>query len=625
MSPAHDIDAALQTLGYEQFRPGQREAVQTLLEDRRALLVAPTGGGKSLCYQLPALVLPGTSLVVSPLIALMADQVAALEARGVAATYLASTLSADDVRERLQGLGEGRYKLVYIAPERLAAPGFRAQLRQLQVPLIAIDEAHCISEWGHDFRPEYMDIGRLVEELAPPHVLACTATATPVVRDEILVRLGLPPDTAQLVRGFARPNLALRATEVASAAERRRLCDEALAEALGRPETARGTAIVYAGTRKASEAEAERLHQRGWRAAAYHAGLGAEQRQQTQQAFIDGELQIVCATNAFGMGIDRSDVRAVLHLAPPGSIEAYYQEVGRAGRDGEDAIGLMCWQQADLPKRRRLLEWNDDGAANEEIIEHKWNLFLELIRWAEGGSCRHDAILRYFGDEAETLDGCGRCDVCLDVNAGGLDREEATLLARKLLSGVARLQGRFGLKQAVRLLHGEHEERLARMGLTDTPTFGLLAERSVDWITRALGRCVTAGWVAFSGDEHPVVRLTADGVAVMRGERDARWIPPPDRSRSQKRSQARVEASHDDSLDAADRDLFEALRAERLRIAQEFGVPAYVVAHDRTLRELARLKPTDMSALEQVPGFGPKKAERYGEAFLDVITLSSPG
>ena len=624
MSTKPDLDSALHQLGYDAFRPGQREAVETLLEDGRVLLVAPTGGGKSLCYQLPAMLLPGTSLIISPLIALMADQVAALEARGVAATFLASTLDAATIRERLEKLARGDYKLVYIAPERLGAPQFRQVLNQLQVPMIAVDEAHCISEWGHDFRPEYMDIGRLVAELAPDHVMACTATATPVVRDEILVRLGLPPDTAQLVRGFARPNLALRATEVASAAERRRLTDESLMEALGGPGKGRGTAIIYAGTRKGTEAEAERLHRNGWHVAPYHAGLSSEERSRSQQAFIDGELEIVVATNAFGMGIDRGDVRAVIHLAPPGSVEAYYQEVGRAGRDGTDAIGLMCWQQADLPKRRRLLEWNDEGGEHlADIIDHKWNLFLELIRWAEGGSCRHDAILRYFGDEAETLAGCGRCDVCLDVNSGQVDAEEATLLARKLLSGVARLGGRFGLKQVVRLLHGEPEDRLARMGLTETPTFGILRERSNDWITRALGRCVTAGWIRFSGDEHPVVALTDDGVAVMRRQRPARWIPPPDRSRSETRQRARTEAVHDDSLSAADRDLFEALRAERLRLAQEKGVPAYVVAHDRTLRELATLRPGSMDELAQVPGLGPKKAERYGEAFLDVIALNS--
>ena len=622
----HSIDEALQQLGYTEFRPGQREAVETLLADKRLLLVAPTGGGKSLCYQLPATLLPGTSLVISPLIALMADQVSALQARGIAATFLASTLDADSLRERQAKLAAGAYKLVYVAPERLSAPQFRQAVARLEIPMVAVDEAHCISEWGHDFRPEYMQIGRLVQELAPPHVLACTATATPVVRDEILVRLGLPPDTQQHVRGFARPNLALRALEVRSAVDRRKQCDAVLAESLGEPGAGRGTAIIYCGTRKATEAEAQRLTAQGWRSAAYHAGMGAEDREFNQQQFIAGRLEIVCATNAFGMGIDRADVRAVIHLAPPGSIEAYYQEVGRAGRDGDDAVGLMCWQQSDLPKRRRLLEFGSDGGgANPEILDHKWNLFLELIRWAEGGSCWHDAILRYFDDEAETLAGCGRCDVCLSVDSGTIDAEQATELARKLLSGVARLQGRFGLKQAVRLLRGDAEDRLQSAGLTQSPTFGILSDKRDDWITRALGRCVTAGWLRFSGDEYPVVALTPEGAAVMKGTRAARWLPPPEHSSKAPagKGRASADAAADDNLSDSEREVFEALRAERLRLAQEHGVPAYVVAHDRTLRELARARPGSMDELEQVPGFGPKKAERYGEALLDAIALAA--
>jgi ATP-dependent DNA helicase RecQ len=373
------------------------------------------------------------------------------------------------------------------------------------------------------------------------------------------------------------------------------------------------------------------------------------------------------------MGIDRADVRAVIHLGPPGSIEAYYQEVGRAGRDGADALALMCWTQQDLPLRRRLLERpQEDAGPDGEVVEHKWNLFLELIRWAEGGSCRHDAILRYFGDEAETLAGCGRCDVCTtldeqsadataadsragDTRAGdtrsGDTKEqsarEATELARILLSGVARIGGRFGLKQAVRLLHGEAEPRLERMGLTRVPTFGRLAARSQDWIQRALTRCVTAGWVAFSGDEHPVVRLTEDGLAVMHGRRPARWLPPAEAApKSRKRGRgasapatsagSRPKAAYKaaggaaanaspppDEFDAEDQALFDALRTARLELAQLQGVPAYIVAHDRTLRELVRLRPDSPEALAEVPGFGPLKVERYGARLLAVIAAQA--
>lgn len=620
---ATTAEQTLAELGFDRFRPGQKEAIDTLLDRGRALLVAPTGGGKSLCYQVPALMLPGTTLVISPLVALMADQVAALRKRGVAATYLAATLDPDDIQRRLAGLWRGEYRLVYIAPERLAAPGFRENLQRLQCPLIAVDEAHCISEWGHDFRPEYMQIGDLVQQLAPPHVLACTATATPVVRDEIVHRLGLGPDTPQLVHGFARPNLALRAVEVGAQRDRQRQVDTALGEALGRPADSRGVAIVYTPTRKLAETEAGRLAGLGWRTRAYHAGLPSEDRQRAQEAFMAGELDAVCATNAFGMGIDRADVRAVVHFGPPGSIEAYYQEVGRAGRDGEDAIGVMCWAQSDLPQRRRLLEAPmGDAAPDGEIVEHKWNLFLELIRWAEGGSCRHDAILRYFGDEAETLSGCGRCDVCTTIDAGGSD-EDTTLLARKLLSGVARINGRFGMGMAVKLLHGETEERLERMGLTGVSTFGLLAEHSGDWIQRALGRCVTAGWVRFSGDRHPVLQLTADGEAVMRGQQPARWLPPPDAVTSGggggRRRRTGAVPEGEDALDAAALEAFEALRAARMTIAQREGVPAYVVAHDRTLRAIARMRPGTTDELENVPGLGPAKIARYGEALIDAL------
>ena len=627
------LDRALAQLGYDHFRPGQREAIESLFATGRVLLVAPTGGGKSLCYQLPALLLPGTTLVVSPLIALMQDQVAALEARGVAATFLASTLDAATMRERLSGLARGDYRLVYVAPERLGSSEFRASLARVRCPLVAIDEAHCISEWGHDFRPEYLSIGSLIRELKPDHVLACTATATPVVRDEIVNRLGLPADTPQLVRGFARPNLALRAVEVAGARERRLQVDAVLAEALGspgaKPTARRGTAIIYAPTRRLAEEEAARLATAGWRAVVYHAGLAPETRAAAQSAFMADEADIVCATNAFGMGIDRSDVRLVVHLGPPGSVEAYYQEVGRAGRDGADAIGLLCWTQQDLPLRRRLLErGNDATSADPEVIGHKWSLFLELIRWAEGGSCRHDAILRYFGDEAETLAGCGRCDVCMTLGAGGEPEGEATEIARILLSGVARIGGRFGLKQAVRLLHGDPEPRLERMGLTLVPTFGRLRDRPEAWIQRALSRCVTAGWVEFSGDEHPVVRLTVDGIAVMRGTQAAHWLPPPDALAAAPARRAGGRAAQPalgEALDPAAQRLFDALRALRLQLAATDGVPAYVVAHDRTLRELARLRPASVESLRQVTGLGPGKIERYGASWLRAIAAVEAG
>jgi ATP-dependent DNA helicase RecQ len=325
--------------------------METLLSDGRLLLVAPTGGGKSLTYQLPAILLPGTTLVVSPLISLMHDQVLALEKQGVAASYLAGTLETDELRRRLSAMAEGAYKLVYVAPERLAHGAFRSRLRALDCPLVAVDEAHCISEWGHDFRPEYMQIGEVLAGLPHARVLACTATATPVVRDEILERLGLPADTAQFVHGFARPNLALRAIETQTRRERIQHVDALLGECLERPGGGCGTAIVYAPTRKNTDQEAQRLTSCGWRADPYHAGMAGAERDRVQNAFVAGEVEVVVATNAFGMGIDRADVRCIAHLAPPGSVEAYYQEAGRAGRDGRDAVCLMLISPGDMALR----------------------------------------------------------------------------------------------------------------------------------------------------------------------------------------------------------------------------------------------------------------------------------
>ena len=630
----HDLDAGLARLGYTAFRPGQREAVETLLAAGRLLLVAPTGGGKSLSYQLPATLLPGTTLVISPLVALMADQVQALEARGVAATYLAATLDAAEMRRRMARLASGAFSLVYVAPERLAFPGFRAMLRELDVPLVAVDEAHCISEWGHDFRPEYLEIGAVIADFPGARVLACTATATPIVRDEILARLGLPPDTPQMVRGFARPNLALRAVEVDGRRERERLVDSALAEALGGPGQGRGTAIVYAPTRKRAEEETERLGGQGWRATAYHAGLDGRTREIAQRGFAEGRIEVVVATNAFGMGIDRPDVRAVIHLAPPGSVEAYYQEVGRAGRDGAPALGLLLVGAGDLALRRALLERGAEGSVPDPaVVEHKWGMFLELIRWVEGGSCRHDAILRYFGDEAETLAGCGRCDVCRGLEAEGEagDPERVTLIVRKALSGVARVHGRFGLQTVIKLIHGEPDERLERGGLTRVPTFGNLKEHPAPWLLALLRRCVSAGWVSFSGKDRPVVVLTDEGRAVMKGERPARLLLPPAARRAAAATGAgrsgeparRRPAREAAELDATAQALFEALRRHRLAVARAEGLAPFIVASDRTLRDIASLRPRTLAELQEAHGVGAHKAERYGAGFLRIVAEES--
>ncbi|HET9853455.1 MAG TPA: helicase-related protein, partial [Methylomirabilota bacterium] len=411
--------------------------------------------------------------------------------------------------------------------------------------------------------------------------------------------------------------------------ERARLVDAALAEALGGPGRGAGTAIVYAPTRKKAEEEADRLAGQGWGAVAYHAGLDGRTRELAQRGFAEGRVEVVVATNAFGMGIDRPDVRAVIHLGPPGSIEAYYQEVGRAGRDGAAALGLLLVSGSDLPLRRALLERGSEGATPDPaVVEHKWGMFLELIRWVEGGSCRHDAILRYFGDEAETLAGCGRCDICraLEAVPEEDDAERTTLIVRKALSGVARVHDRFGLQTVVKLVRGEPDERLERAGLTRVPTHGNLKEHPEAWILALLRRCVSAGWVSFSGRERPVVVLTEEGRAVMKGERPVRLLLPATGRRAEAAPAARSSepgrrrpAREAAELDDAAQSLFEALRRHRLAVARAEGLAPFIVASDRTLRDIAMLRPRTRAELEMAHGVGPHKAERYGPGLLRVV------
>ena len=343
------------------------------------------------------------------------------------------------------------------------------------------------------------------------------------------------------------------------------------------------------------------------------------------QAFRDGALEVIVATNAFGMGIDRADVRVVIHLAPPGSIEAYYQEVGRAGRDGLDALGVLCSSPSDLPLRRRLIEMPNEGVRPDPArVQHKWSMFLELMRWAEGGTCRHDAILRYFGDEAETLAGCGRCDNCTALDEPGeADAAETATVVRKALSAAARINRRFGLQAAVKLLAGVPDPRLERSGLAATKTFGALAGKSEEWLLALLRRCVTAGWVDFTSDDRPVVLLTPAGKAVLFGTGPVRFLLPPARaarlaaptssSGSRRRRQAVVSTNPEDTA------LFDALRARRLELARAEGMPPYVVASDRTLRELAEVRPRSIAQLQEIYGIGPAKAAKYGEDLLAVV------
>jgi ATP-dependent DNA helicase RecQ len=540
-----------------------------------------------------------------------------------------SALSEPERREAMRRIRESEADFIFATPEQQTNPAFVKKLKANPVDLFVVDEAHCITQWGHDFRPAYARLGAALRALGDPTLLALTATATPDVIKDIARQLGRPRMRV-LNAGVYRPNLYFEVVQTTNAVEK----NKALLEVV----RSGGAGIVYCATVRAAKAVHAWLAAQGVKAELYHGRLGGRERTERQEAFMSGAARTMVATNAFGMGIDRPDVRAVVHLSPPGSIEAYYQEVGRAGRDGKDAIGLLLVSPNDLPLRRALLERDsDDGTAiDAAILEHKWGLFLELIRWADGGSCRHDAILRYFGDEAETLAGCGRCDVCqaLSTGNGAQDPDAVTLIVRKALSGVARVHDRFGLGMVVKLVRGESDERLARAGLTSVQTFGNLRDHSEDWLLRLLRRCVAAGWVSFTGGDRPVVLLTEEGRAVMKGARPARILLPgvarpavagPTRgpegagTEAMKPRRPATAMKDDDELDAAAQIVFDALRRHRLALAREASVPPYVIASDRTLRDLARLRPRTLDELTQAYGIGANKAERYGEGLLRVI------
>ncbi len=636
-----DLEEVLRTrFQLPAFRPWQREAIDALLgPPGKALVVAPTGGGKSLTYQLPAAVLPGVTLVISPLIALMEDQVRGLNARGIPAAYLASTVSIEERRARTRDAQSGKLKLLYCAPERLASEWFLDFLAHIDVAMIAIDEAHCISHWGHDFRPDYLRIGGVLERLRPARVLACTATATPRVREEIRVRLGLE-DAREVLRGFARPNLHLEARSVDGPREAKSLVQAALRSALGAPSDGRGaptgTAIVYCATRKATEEMAHDLAALGWNAAAYHAGLPGDVRAAVNAQFATGALKVVAATNAFGMGIDRADVRVVVHYQPPASLEAYYQEVGRAGRDGDEAHGLLLCSASDVQLRRRLCESGPthapDGPASPEASARAWGLFRELLRYLDARTCRHDFILRYFGDEREVLGGCGHCDVCAGLDDQGeledLD-EGAALEVRKVLSGVARAKQRGGMIAIAEMLRGEATDRVSRFGFDQLSTYGIMKHRSQTWLVALLRALLAAGWIDLTPHEHPVPFVTDVGWKVMKGNAPIRLRLPAESekraSKGSRKSEPRprstltpeARAALSVALPSEDSALYEALRAARANLAR--GRPAYVVAPDATLVAIAREKPITDTQLLAVAGMGPYRVETYGEAFLDVV------
>jgi ATP-dependent DNA helicase RecQ len=588
--------------GYNSFRPLQREAMAAILSDRDSVVVLPTGGGKSLCFQAPALVRPGLGLVVSPLISLMKDQVDTLLGNGVPAALFNSTLGPDQKADVSAGLRAGRFRLLYVSPERLAgesSESFLAMLSQCRVEFIAVDEAHSISHWGHDFRPEYRQLGSLRAKFPGVSLHAYTATATARVRRDIVGQLGLK-DPVELVGSFDRPNLVYRV--LARASLKRQLQDVL--------DRRRGQAgIIYCTSRREVDALAAWLVETGVRAKPYHAGLADEERSRNQDAFLDEHADVVVATVAFGMGIDRSDVRFVVHAGAPQSLEHYQQESGRAGRDGLEAECLLIYSAADFLKWRVMLE------RNGELTPARRTLLRDMERYAASVGCRHRRLVGYFGEDYPR-DDCGACDYCLEELEAVPD---PVVLARKILSCVARVGQRFGASHVTNVLRGSDADSVTTRGHHRLSTFGLLKDASVPEVRGYIEQLTAHDLLRQTDGEFPVLELTERGVRLLK---DAASEPELSLARQRKPTRdklprrARVEA---ETWDDVDRDLFERLRALRLEIARSRGVPPYVIFHDTTLRDMARLKPTSVDALRSVYGVGERKAGDLGEIFVAEI------
>ena len=587
--------------GHQEFRDRQSDIVGTLIEGQDALVLMPTGGGKSLCYQLPALVRPGTAVVVSPLIALMQDQVGALRRLGVRAAFLNSTLSAAESGSVESAFTNGDLDILYAAPERILTPGFIELLRRAAaLALFAVDEAHCVSEWGHDFRPEYLRLPEVMDLFPTVPRIALTATADPFTREQIKRRLFLKPDAAAVfVSSFDRPNIRYR-VELKDAEFPRIL--KYLQEHPGE------SGIIYLRTRARTEQVAEKLSRAGVHALPYHAGLPVELRAEHLERFLAEPGLVICATIAFGMGIDKPDVRFVIHLDLPRSMESYYQETGRAGRDGEPALAWMFYNLGDVVSLRRLMDSSNGNAEFRRVQEVRLNA---LLGYCESIRCRRISLLEYFGESRSTP--CGNCDVCIEPP----DTYDGTTVAQKALSCAYRTGQNFGAGHLIEVLLGKAGARITRFGHDRVSTYGIGAELAAsEW--RSVFRQLVARGYLHADPEHGGLRLAAESKRVLRGEervelrKDAPLQARTRRTGGRSQTPAEVPAPENEEM-------FRRLVEERRAIAREDNVPPYVVFHDRTLLEMARSRPTTPALFLELPGVGEVKLQRYGERFLGLL------
>lgn len=595
--PNDPLEVLASVFGHKAFRGQQEAVIRRVTEGGDAVVLFPTGAGKSLCYQIPALCRRGVGVVISPLIALMRDQVEALRQAGVRAGTLNSAISGDEQRAVRDALFAGELDLLYVAPERMSAPGFHDLLSRIDIALFAIDEAHCVSQWGHDFRPEYRELVRLKELYPDVPRIALTATADPTTRADIIERLGLE-QAEVFTTSFDRPNIAYTIVERANARK------QLLAFLSGHKGN---SGIVYCLSRAKVEATAQWLTAQGIPALPYHAGLDAGTRSRHQDAFLREEGLCLVATVAFGMGIDKPDVRYVAHLDLPASIEAYYQETGRAGRDGQPADAWMSYGMADVVQRRRMIAEGNAPDAVKRLENAKLNALLGVC---ETASCRRQAILAHFGEKHPG--DCGNCDTCLNP----VETWEGTEAAIKALAAIYRTGQRFGAAHIVDVLVGKASEKVARFGHDSQPVFGAGKEHDARVWQSVIRQLTAMGLIIVDHEAHGALRLDEGARAVFRRERAITFRR--DQVRRSAETRRALGASAD--LDPEARALFEALREERAKLAKSQGVPPYVVFHDSTLKAMALARPASLDAMANLPGVGAAKLDRYGNAFLAVIT-----
>ncbi|MGB5345758.1 MAG: DNA helicase RecQ [Woeseia sp.] len=591
-------DVLRQVFGYTAFRGQQEAVISSVVGGQDALVIMPTGGGKSLCYQIPALLREGVGLVISPLIALMQDQVAALQEQGVDAGFLNSSQTPEEQQDVIARLKQGTLQLLYVAPERLASAATRALLRSVPLSLIAIDEAHCVSQWGHDFRQEYLSLHELAEIFPGVPRLALTATATQKTRDEIVARLALSKPGI-FISPFDRPNIRYLVQPKTDAKRQLLKFLQAHRDAAG---------IVYCLSRKKTESTATWLRTQGFNALPYHAGLPGDERTRNQRQFLNDDAVIIVATIAFGMGIDKPDVRFVAHLDLPKSMESYYQETGRAGRDGEPADAWMVYGLQDVVRLRQML---DESEAGEEYKRHERQKLDALLGWCEVTGCRRRPLLRYFGDDLAS--GCGNCDGCLTP----VTTWDGTEAAQKLLSAVYRTGQRFGAAHLIDVLLGKDTDKVQQHGHSGLSVFGIGKDLAADRWRSVIRQLIVRGLLKADAERYNALVLTEESRAALRGE--LRLDLREDPKKSPRLKSVATAASE---VPEQDRDLWEALRACRQSLAAEHDVPPYVIFHDKTLREMLHLRPRNAADMLSISGVGQTKLDRYGERFLQVLLAS---